>query len=212
MTTLPAAGQHVLLTDVLTDTRLMTIVDDDLPPDRLLVQPPLGAGGRPVAALPAGSPLLVCWTSAAGRHELDTTLVEVQRGRVELWRLAAAGSTRTTQLRRFARAADSLSGELTRGRDRWPALVSDLSEGGARALVADATGLSPDDTVLLYVTVEDQRLSLTGRVLPFTPAQVGRTELRLEFADIGRAADVIRRRVLALQIRARAARGSRTRT
>ena len=209
MTTLPPAGQHVLLTDVRTDTQLMTIVDDDLAPDCLLVQPPLGAGGRPVAALPTASPLRVCWTTAAGRHELDTTLVEVQRGRRELWRLVAAGSTRTTQLRRFARAADSLPGELTRGRDRWSALVSDLSEGGARALVADPAGLAPDQTVLLYLTLEDQRLQLTGRLLPFTPAEVGRTELRLEFADIGRAADIIRRRVLALQIRARAARGSR---
>ena len=208
---LPPAGQSLLLVDGRTGARLSTIVDDDVAPDCLLVQPPLGTGGVPVATLPAGSPLLLCWTSAGGRHELDAVLVEVRRDRVPLWRLAAQGETRTTQLRRYARAADSLSGELTRGRDTWTAVVSDLSEGGARALVKDASGLAVDDTVLLYLTIEGQRLQLPGRLLPFVPAQVGRTELRVEFEGIGRAADLLRRRVLEQQIRARSARGRRSR-
>jgi hypothetical protein len=205
---LPRAGQS-LLVQTLTGPRLSTIVDDDVAPDCLLVQPPLGSGGVPVATLPAGSPLLLCWTTAGGRHELDATFVELRRDRVPLWRLAAEGQTRTTQLRRYARAADSLNGELTRGRDTWSAVISDLSEGGARALVKDASGLAAEDRVLLYLTLEDQRLQLPGRLLPFVPADVGRTELRVEFAGIGRAADLLRRRVLEQQIRARRARGRR---
>jgi hypothetical protein len=208
---LPPAGQSLLLVDVDNDVRLSTIVDEDVAPDCLLVQPPLGTSGVPVATLPAGSPLLLCWTTAGGRHELDAVLVEVRRDRVPLWRLAAQGETRTTQLRRYARAADSLSGELTRGRDTWSAVVSDLSEGGARALVHDAAGLAVDDKVLLYLTIEGQRLQLPGRLLPFVPAEVGRTELRLEFEGIGRAADLLRRRVFEQQIRARSARGRRSR-
>lgn len=208
---LPPAGQSLLLVDATTGVRLTTIVDDDVAPDCLLVQPPLATGGVPVATLPGGSPLLVCWTSAGGRHELDAVFVEVRRDRVPLWRLAASGETRTTQLRRYARAADSLNGELTRGRDTWSAVVSDLSEGGARALVTDASGLAVDDKVLLYLTIEGQRLQLPGRLLPFVPAQVGRTELRVEFEGLGRTADLLRRRVFEQQVRARSTRGRRSR-
>jgi hypothetical protein len=207
---LPAAGQSLLVVTA-TGARLTTMVDDDVAPDCLLVHPPLGTGGVPVATLPAGSPLLLGWTTARGRHELDAILVEVRRDRVPLWWLAAEGETRTTQLRRYARATDSLQGELTRGRDTWSAVLSDLSEGGARALVQDPTGLSAGDDVLLYITVEGQRLQLPGRLLPFVPADVGRTELRVEFAGIGRAADVLRRRVFEQQIRARGAHGRRSR-
>ena len=205
-TTLPRAGQRVQLTVTTTGAISTTVVDDDQAADCLLVREPLGTGGTPVAALPGGTPLRLTWTNEAGRHELDATMVEVRRDHVPLWRLAATGTTQTSQLRRFARAADSLRGELTRGRDRWPALISDLSEGGARALLTDATGLAADDSVVLYLSLEGERLQLPGRVLPFRPAQVGRTEVRLEFAPLGRAADLIRRRVLELQIRARASR------
>lgn len=207
---LPPAGQSLLLVDVTSGVQLSTIVDD-VAPGCLLVQPPVGTGGVPAASLPVDSPLLLCWNSAGGRHELDAVVVEVRRDRVPLWRLAAQGETRTTQLRRYARAADSLSGELTRGRDTWSAVVCDLSEGGARALVRDAASLGVGDTVLLYFTIDGQRLQLPGRLLPFVPAQVGRTELRLEFEGIGRAADLLRRRVLEQQIRARSARGRRAR-
>ena len=205
-TLLPPAGASLLVTVADTGATSTTVVDDDRSPDCLLLREPLATGGVPVAALPPGTRLLLTWTTGAGRHELDASVVEVRRDHVPLWHLAAPGPTRTSQLRRYARAADSLNGEITRGRDRWPAVVSDLSEGGARTLLKDATGLAADDTVLLYVTVEDQRLQLPGRLLPFTAAQVGRTEVRLEFQDIGRQADVIRRRVLELQIRARASR------
>ncbi len=202
---LPPAGSS-LLVHTTTGARLSTTVDDDVSPDCLLVHPPLGTGGVPVATLPAGSPLQLSWTTSGGRHELDAVLVEVRRDRVPLWRLAAEGETRTTQLRRYARAADSLQGELTRGRDTWSALLSDLSEGGARALVQSPTGLTAGDGVLLYLTLEGQRLQLPGRLLPFVPADVGRTELRVEFEGVGRAADLLRRRVLEQQIRARGAR------
>ena len=207
---LPPAGHSRLLVHTTTGARLSTIGDDDVAPDCRLVQPPLGTGGVPVATLPAGAPLLLTWTTTGGRHELDTLLVEVRRDRVPLWRLAAEGETRTTQLRRDARAADSLNGELTRGRDTWSAVISDLGEGGARALVKDASGLADGDAVLLYLTIDGQRLQLPGRLLPFVPADVGRTELRVEFEGIGRTADLLRRRVFEQQIRARGARGRRS--
>lgn len=203
---LPPAGQRLNLTSVATGETSTAIVDDDLAADCLLVRQPVSTGTVAVTALPPGAALLLTWTTSAGRHELDVTLVEVQRDTVPLWRLAATGTTRTSQLRRYARAADLLDGEMTRGRERWAVVVTDLSEGGARALLPDAAGLRADDPVLLYVTVDDQRLQLPGRLLPFTPSQVGRTEVRLEFAPLGRQADVIRRRVLQLQIRARAGR------
>ena len=206
MTLLPPAGTSLRLDAVDTGASWTTIVDDDRSPDCLLVQEPIGTGGVALGPAPTGTLLLLTWATPAGRHELEATLVEVRLEHVALWQLAVTGSTYTTQLRRYARAADSIPGEITRGRERWPAVVTDLSEGGARTLLKDVTGLRIDDTVLLYVTVQDERLQLPGRTLPFTPAQVGRTQVRLEFADLGRAADVIRRRVFELQIRARATR------
>lgn len=206
---LPAAGRRAVLTVVRTGADLPTLVEDDLSPDCLLVFEPIGLDGRPVDQIPDGSELLLSWTSPAGRHEVDATLVQRREGRVALWQVAVSGPTRTSQLRRYARASDGLTGELTRGRESWPVTVSDLSEGGARVLLSGSRGLVAGDGVMLYVTVDDQRLPLPGRVLPFTIAQVGRTELRLEFGDIGRAADVLRRRVLALQIQARRASAGR---
>lgn len=206
---LPAVGEHLLLTVVSTGTELLTKVDD-VAENCVLVLGPLGSDGTPVAAMPAGSALRVAWSTPAGRHQLDMHLVEVRRDQVPVWRLAADGVTHTSQDRRYARAADSLAAQLCRGRDTWPVTVSDLSEGGARALVADPGSLAVNDRVLLYVTVEDARLQLPARILPFSTADVGRTELRLEFLNIGRAADLLRRRVMALQIRARAASRHRT--
>lgn len=208
---LPSVDVHLLLTVPATGAVLLTQVDDDESEDCLLVREPLGLDNAPVAALPPGTELLLSWSSPAGRHELDARLVEVRRAGVPLWQLAAAGATRTSQDRRYARAPDSLAGQLCRGRTTWAVTVSDLSEGGARVLVADPAGLTAHDGVLLYVTVEDARLQLPGRLLPFEKADVGRTQLRVEFTEIGRAADLLRRRVLELQIRARAASRARQR-
>jgi hypothetical protein len=206
---LPAAGQCAVLTVVRTGADLPTFVEDDVSADCLLVFAPLGLDGNTVDSVPDGAALLLKWTSPAGRHEVDATLVRRRRGRVALWQVAATGAARTSQLRRYARASDGLTGELTRGRESWSVTVGDLSEGGARVLLAGARGLVAGDGVMLYVTVEDQRLTLPGHVLPFRTADVGRTQLRLEFGDIGRAADVLRRRVLALQIQARRAAAGR---
>lgn len=208
---LPGVDEHLLLTAPATGAVLLTQVDDDESEDCLLVREPLGSDGAPVAALSPGSQLLLAWSSPAGRHELDARLVEVRRGQVPLWQLAATGATRTSQDRRYARAPDSLTGQLCRGRSTWSVTVCDLSEGGARLLVPDPAGLAAHDGVLLYVTVEDARLQLPGRLLPFEQADVGRTQLRIEFTGIGRAADLLRRHVLELQIRARAASRSRRR-
>jgi hypothetical protein len=202
---LPAALEHVLLTVTSTGAQLVTQVDDDLSAQCLLLREPLGSDAAPVAALPIGTPLVVAWSTAAGRHELDARMVEVRRGAVPLWQLAATGTTRTSQDRRYARASDSLPGQLCRGKATWSVTVSDLSEGGARLLVPDPTGLAAHDGVLLYVTVGEARLQLPGRLLSFSRADVGRSELRVEFTNIGRAADILRRRVFELQIRARAA-------
>lgn len=208
---LPRPGDSVLLTVAGTGTHLLTQVDDDVSRSCLLLREPLGPTGTPVAALPAGTALAVGWSTAAGRHELDATLLEVRRTAVPLWHVSASGPTRTSQERRYARARDTLTGQVCRGPVTWPVSVADLSEGGARLLVSDPAGLTAHDGILLYVTVDEARLQLPGRLLPFTTADVGRTELRMEFTGIGAAADVLRRRVLALQIRARAASRQRRR-
>lgn len=203
---LPPVDEHLLITVAATGARLHSRVDDDVAAHCLLVHEPLRADGSPVAALPAGSRLALGWTSQLGQHELDATLVEVRRARVTLWQLATDGATRTRQLRRYARAADTLLARLRTDEATRPTVVVDLGEGGARITVPASCELAAGERVELQVTVDGSALHLPARVVEVLPLDLLHRAARLEFEDIGRAADVLRRRVLEQQRRARAVR------
>ena len=198
---LPRAGEDLFLTVVRTGSRLVTLADDPVE-GGLLVCEPAGVDGRPVTSVPAGSAVHLSWSSPSGRHDLDTGLTAVLPGRPPMWHLAALGETRTVQLRRYVRAVDSIAAELVVGGERRAAWVADVSEGGARVLVADARGLSPEDDepARLHLVVGETPLQLSCRLLPFAEADIGRTELRVEFVDIGPAADVLRKHVFRRQL------------
>lgn len=205
---LPAADQRVALTVVATGEQLTSLVDEVAEHGRgarvLLLREPVATTGSAVVPLPEGAAVEVDWTSPSGRHHLSTHLAGLTDGKVRLWVLEPEGATRTTQLRRFARAADALPATVSRGGQAWGAVVADLGEGGARCVVVDTQDLGCGDEVVLHVDVDGEPLALPAAVLEVVDLADHRSQLRLRFHEIGRAADVVRRRVLAQQRRARA--------
>lgn len=202
-THLPPVGQRVWLEVDGTQVHLISVVDDV---DRtvVLLREPVDSTGATADVPPAGTRLRLAWTTPGGRHELASTLTGLLRSPVPLWELLPDGGTRTTQLRRFARASDALPACMVRTHSTWPAVVADLGEGGARCVVAVDHDLVEGDDVLLTTVVDDQALDLPAHVLEVAALPDGRSQLRLAFTDIGRAADLVRRHVLAQQRRARA--------
>ena len=202
---LPPVEQHVSVTLASSTAVLLGLVDHvtaDADPSVVLREPVTASGARVLPPV-RDEDLLLQWTSAAGRHELVTSFTGLLPGRVPLWRLLPRAEPRTVQDRRYARAGDALPAVLERSDTTWSSVVADLSEGGARCVV-DCLEITIADRVVLHLEVEGQSLHLAGRVLAAVPTPDGRCELRLEFGDIGRAEDVVRRRVLAQQRRARA--------
>jgi hypothetical protein len=202
----PEAGVRVTLQVVATGAEVFAVVDAVTLPDRVLLGEPVDDEGRHVGPLTAGSDLLLVWTSGAGRHEVSATMAGVALDQVPLWRIEVRSGPTVVQRRDYARAPDSLRGELHYGK-RWSKLVVlDLSEGGARCMVRDAGPLSVGEQVQLRVTLDDQDVLIDATLLA-ADQQVHSEELvqvRLRFAELGRTADVVRRRVLEQQRKARA--------
>lgn len=199
----PTVGERVELTVAASGSRLVGVVDDVAPTGTIVLREPVDLSGTPSDDLPPGAALMVGWLSPRGRHELDVVLDNVSHDRMALWHLAGAGQPHTTQLRRFARASDALQARVVRGADTFRAIVADLGEGGARCVVVDTREIQVSDHVVLHMTVEESDLGLPAHVLEVSPLPEGRSQLRLAFVDIGRDADVVRRRVLDQQRRSR---------
>jgi hypothetical protein len=143
------------------------------------------------------------WWSPAGRHELPATFAGLALDRVRLWRVQPDGLVTTTQQREYTRSGDALPATVRQDEQSWPGVVVDLGEGGARCVLETARPPARDATVLLDVEIDGHALLLPCRVLATNPLAGQRCEVRLAFQSIGRAADVLRRRVLAQQRRAR---------
>jgi len=202
-----SVGQRLQLTVAATGRHSRSVVDrvGDTAQDELLLREPVEVDGTGSANADAGAALCLVWCSPAGRHDLPATFTGLARERVRLWRVQPNGFVTTTQQREFARAGDALPVTVRRDEQAWPGVVVDLSEGGARCVLEAATRPPTDATVLLDVEIEGQVLLLPARVLAAQPLTGQRCEVRLAFQSIGRAADVLRRRVLAQQRRARSA-------
>ena len=200
----PCVGERVELTVIETGTELLAVVDDVTPTGAIILREPVELTGAPTADLPEGTRLVVGWLSPQGRHDLDVVLDGFSHDRMTLWHLVGPERPRTTQLRRYVRASDALRVRVVRGPDQWSAVVADLSEGGARCVVVNTRAIRASDHVVVHMTVEASDLGLPAHVLEVSPLPEGRSQLRLEFLDIGRDADVVRRHVLDQQRRSRA--------
>lgn len=202
---LPRVGQRVALALPASGDEVVSVVDgvDGVEGTDLLVREPVHVDGTAAGLQPLEQHVLISWTTPGGRHQLAASAAARVPGRVPLWRLVTVGGTSTTQLRRFARAGDALPATVLRGTCRWPAVIADIGEGGARCVIVETQDLCAGDDVLLRADVDGKDLELAAHVLEVTPLDEVRSQLRLQFGEIGRDADVVRRRVLAQQRRAR---------
>lgn len=199
----PTIGERVELIVASSGDRLVGVVDDVEDDGTVVLREPVDQSGAPAENLPQGAALTVDWVSYKGRHELDVVLESFSHDRMGLWHLASEEQPRTTQLRRYARAPDALKARVVRGHDTFLGVVADLSEGGARCVVVNTREIRLGDQVLLQMTLDTSDLGLPAQVLEVSPLPEGRSQLRLQFLDIGRDADVVRRRVLDQQRRSR---------
>lgn len=183
---------------------LVAVVDDVRPPEQLHLRVPVQRDGSPSPEVPVGSPLSLTWTSPAGQHVLPSTLVATPEVRVQLWKLQPAEDPRIVQRREFVRAPETLKISLRRGDELWIAGLCDLSEGGARCVVLTPNDLAEGDVLRLTLSLESQELDLPGAVVGVEQDDA-RTTTRVRFDELGPTADVLRRRVLEQQRRARAA-------
>lgn len=195
----PETGQHVTI--IVGGEEQLAIVNDAEPPRHLVLREPVTNG--PPATV--GSRLLVLWSTDAGHHQLRATLAEAFLDRMPLWRLAELSTPVLSQRRAYTRAPDALPGELVRGRQRWSAVVADIGEGGARCVLEHAADLAAGDDVLLHIRLDGADLLMKSEVLQVDLDHKRRIAARLRFGDLGKTADLVRRRVLEQQRRARAA-------
>ena len=202
----PLTGSRVTLHVVATDAVLSARVDAVMLPDRMLLAEPVDPEGCHVEPLATGSDLLVVWTTPVGRHEVPATMAGLVHDRVPLWRVEARSSPRVEQRRGYARAPDSLRGELHYGQLWSKLVVLDLSEGGARCVVRDPGTLPVGGLVQLRTVIDDVDVLLDAVLLAADPEDpLGeRVQVRVQFVDLGPVADLVRKRVLEQQRKARA--------
>ena len=200
MPTWPAAGQHVVLVGCGEQERVV-VVDDVRPPRCLVLREPVSSE----VTTPAGSTLVLRWTTAAGRHELTARLARQVWDRMPLWELEVLADPSVSQQRAFARAPDALPVQLAHQDRRWHGVAVDISEGGARCSLVHAEELLAVGTVELRLSLEERQLTLRAEVLSVDTGPEGRSVARLRFTAAGPTADALRRRVMEQQRRARAA-------
>lgn len=196
--TWPTAGQRVA---VVYDSRLDEhgVVDDVLPPDRLVLREPASVTGEP----PVGSPIHLFWSSTAGRHELVTELVRQVWDRMPLWELHVTQEPSVRQERAFARATVALPCELRLDQQHWRAIVVDIGEGGARCVLPEVEGLSVGAAIELRLALDGRELDLPAVLLSVDPGREERWVVRLRFTGLGRLSDLLRRQVMEQQRRSR---------
>lgn len=191
---------------VATGQEVFAVVDAVRLPDRLLLGEPFDGEGRHVEPLASGSDLRLVWTTTAGRHEVGATMAGVVHDRVPLWRVEVRSAPTVVQRRDFARAPDSLRGEIHYGQLWSKLVVLDLSEGGARCMVRGAGELPVGDQVQLRTVIDNRDVLIDATLLAAdVQDKLGElVQVRLKFAELGRTADLVRKRVLEQQRKARA--------
>jgi hypothetical protein len=201
----PEVGARLTLLVVASGAEVFASVDAVHLPDRLLLCEPVDADGRHVEPLASGVDLRLVWTTTAGRHDVAATMAGVVHDQVPLWRVEMRSAPTVVQRRDYTRASDSLRGEIHYGHLWSKLVVLDLSEGGARCMVRDPGVLPVGGRVQLRTVIEDQDVLLDATLLAADPQdKLGeRVQVRLRFVDLGRTADVVRKRVLEQQRKAR---------
>lgn len=199
--TWPATGQHVTTTISSEPEQHLCVVDDVRPPGCLVLRQPVSL----TAAAPIGAPLVLRWTTAAGRHELTGRMGRPLWDRMPLWEVDVLRDPTVLQRRAFARVPDVLPVGLGQAGHRWDALAVDLSEGGARCSVRRDGTLLVVGGAELHLSLEGRPLVLQAEVLSLEAEALDRQVARVRFSAPGWVGGALRRRVMEQQRRARAA-------
>lgn len=199
--TWPAAGQQVSTTIGNELQQQLCVVDDVRPPGCLVLRQPVAFH----AGVPIGTPLVLRWTTAAGRHELTGRLGRPVWDRMPLWEVDVLHDPTVFQQRAYARVPDVLPVQVRQAGHRWEAVAVDLSEGGARCSVRHGGTLLVTGGAELHLSLEERPLVLQAEVLSLEPHDQERQLARVRFSPPGWAGDALRRRVMEQQRRARAA-------
>ena len=204
----PRTGQRV---DVLlpgNGEQLVAVVDDARPPEQLHLREPVTAEGAPALRVPVGKQLVLRWTTPAGLHELAVELIDFPFNRVQLWKLVPLTVPVVDQRREYLRAPDALQTSLSHGTHHWHGVVVDISEGGARCVVDEPADLVLGGRLKVVIDVDGEAIEVEADVLAIEPLdgpiETPRATIRLRFHELGRAAAIVRRRVLEQERRARA--------
>jgi hypothetical protein len=213
----PRTGQRV---DVLlpgTGDQMLAVVDDARPPEQLHLREPVTPEGAPGMRVPVGKQLKLRWTTPAGLHELAVVLIDFPFNRVQLWKLAPLTVPVVEQRRAYLRAPDALQTSLRHGTHQWHGVVIDISEGGARCVVDEPADLVLGGRLNVVIDVEGEPIEVEADVLAIDPMdgpiETARATIRLRFhAPDREASDIVRRRVLEQERRARAMARSMERT
>lgn len=188
----PRVGSRALLQHLALELDAAVRVADEDAVTLALAALPTGA-----AALPRrGTEMMLRWGDQAGLHERPVVLAG-QEGL--LLHLGAAGSAETRQRRQFFRAPVTIDLTITDGRRAITGRTVDLSEGGARVVLAGRPP-TPPATVTAVFSVDGDSFDLPSRVLRATTGRQG-VEAGIAFDELPeRVADVIRREVYTAQI------------
>lgn len=202
--TWPLPGQRICVDVTGGPCALVAVVDDVRPPEQLHLREPVHPAGDPAPAVAPGSTVLLTWTTSAGQHTLRATLVDLPVARVRLWRLAPTQPPSVHQRRAFVRVSDTLRVDLCRGEQHWSAGLCDLSEGGVRCVVLQPDDLAVGHELRVSLQLESRTVEVSAVVLEVDRTTGQGTRARLRFGELRSNGDIIRRRVLEQQRRARA--------
>jgi PilZ domain len=180
---------------------------EDVETDAITINSPTGASA---ALLASGSREVdLLWLSPRGRYEQRCVVVEHASGGQKQWRLRPVRRAVLIQRRRYVRVAAQVPVRIMVAGHEVPGLTVDVSEGGFRVRLPRQ--VIPD---LAFTTVMAQiggvHVAASGYVLRTNDAPPDRTDAVIAFDAGTGEVEAIRRFVLNAQLRARAARGTRT--
>lgn len=181
---------------------------EDLDSGTVIVTAPPGANS---AVLASGSrDVELSWLSPRGRYEQQCRLessgpsTNVPSGG-RRWRLRPLRQPILVQRRRYIRVRANVDVTIDLGAERLAGSTVDVSEGGFRIRVPRREIADSQHTVV-RASIGGTKVALPGYVVRTTDADPDLTEAVIAFQAHGTDAEAVRRMVLHLQLRARAAR------
>jgi hypothetical protein len=165
-------------------------------------KPPEGQDKHPEPP-PEGQEVFVIWVHRDQPLQVPTRFVTVLDDPPGAWHLETTGTAEPTQRRRFVRASMTMQVELRSDDGRPPAkaFLSDLSEGGARAVVPFEWIKTPTQDFTMVLPALDGGVTVRAYIRWLALDKQGICKIGMHFLDVpGTVADQIRSYVFARQL------------